>query len=233
MAQGTLFSTVIVEAVTVYLNDDRLLDDLGTNPALLLRKMTGYLKSGVARFNKPPEMLDYLAYTDAQFGDYRVTLENDLPAGSPLSTEKTGFELCNVTVCTVDKFGDPVFSPQPSATYDPETGDITFQSDVAAGTTLDVDFYTDGFFKNTLDDTQMRLLCLCIQIVWEFRFANNWLNRQPKVRDRDFSPVSEASTTRSDTERYREWNIRLNDELEAYAQNVFYKAVMPPSFRKL
>ena len=223
---GTAFSTVIAQATTIYLNDETLLDEFRTNPALYFRKMNLYLKSGIARFNRPPEMRDYLAYDDASFSNYQTKTVAIIPAGGSISTGIVGYELCNINIVGIDKFGDPMREPLTAFTYDAETGEIVFTDGVPADTVLDVDFYNDGAFKNELNDTQIRLLCLCMQLVWEFRFAGNWLNRQPKIRDKSFSPVSEASTTRADTERYKAWEKSLNDELEAYAQSETYRAVI-------
>ena len=146
--------------------------------------------------------------------------------GVKVYTGQIGFELCSIVVRNLDRYENPIETPYTHATYDPETGIVTFPEGIADGTVFDIDFYTDGQFELDLPPEMKRILGLCVQSVWENRFTSAWLPRAAKVSDRSFTPPNEANWTRAQEEKRRSLEATLNEELRLYEQNCAYRRIV-------
>ena len=221
------FSDILCNYVVgVDLDDIRWKGELESNPALFFRQKSLYVISGMARFNRPPQMAAYLTYTAPQYDDFYYTQGQEVSGDVVIETGKTGFELCSVGLTGVDKFGNPYYTPVKSE-YDGETGNVTVDIALDAGQIIQCDFYTDGTFNNPLSDRQKRILGLCVAYDWYSNFTNSWLNQQPKISDKSFSVKSENEWIRTTTERRRLIRQELDGELLSYEQSVAYMNAVP------
>lgn len=220
---GTSFIEVITDYALVEIDDERLIRDMNENPALFFRRMGLYMNIGIAYFNEPPEVRTRLIHTPPTYGDYLWTAVSSA-SETVVETGLVGFELMS---CQVNRRGEDniLTGPYTEAVYEPETGRVTFPPGLAAGTELQLDFYTDGRFDNELTGEEKRILGLCAALVWQERFSGNWLNMQPKIQDRSFSTGSESGHIRANTERLRERRAALDSEIRKYAQNRAYMEV--------
>lgn len=211
-------------AALVLIDDLRLQEQLATSPALFYRRMSLFVTSAMPLLSRPPELLTYLvngmqapAYDDATW----VSTEESTTQETVVSTGKTGYELCScVSVETLDD-GRVIQTPY-AITYNPETGEVTFPQQSAAGISYELDFYTDGTF-NDLTPTQIRLFALGIALVWDARFIGAWLERQPKINDSSFATVNEANWTEKESQAHRRQAQDFYDELKAYEQLCAYQ----------
>lgn len=231
----TSFSEIIVEYAMLEIDDIRLQENLQENPALFFRRMTAYLKNAIPYFSSPPQMHERLEYVSPVWDDY-VWEGVASATKTVVATEKTGYELMSVQIM---KHGpdDVVFAiPYSEATYDPDTGNVTFPPGVGDGEVFEMDFYTDGYFNVDLNNEEKRILGLCVSLVWYERFSTNWLNMQPKLQDQNFSLTNEGTHIRAVTERIKEVRSSLNGEIRKYEQNLAYartvlnKGEFPPFF---
>lgn len=225
---GTAWSSVITDDAMLIINDLRLSEELAENPALFFRKMSFYMKQAVPRFNRPPEIKNWLTYTEPVFADYSYTPDSDISEETTIDTGLLGYDFMSAGIITSDVYGNPVYTPISSgvASYDADTGVITLNpteiDPIESGCTLSFDFYTDGSFDNDLTAAQRRILALCIQYVWETSFVNDWLNRAPRAKDRSFDAGNVSSQTRANTERINAVKRTLDDEMTGYAQSCEY-----------
>ena len=233
---GTSWASVITDDTLLLINDLRLNNELAENPALFFRKMAFYMKSAIPRFNRPPEITGWLTYTEPTYNAMVYTVEDEQTADFTIASGLAGYELMSAGTMSEDVYGNPVYTPFSGATYDPETGDIaveaSFDAPVAAGTVLSFDFYTDGTFDHDLTDGQRRILALCLQYVWEQAFADEWLNRAPRAKDRSFDAGNVSSQTRANTERLNAIKRTLDDEMTGYAQSCEYIQAVSDSGRQ-
>lgn len=222
---GTSWASVITDNALLIINDLRLNRELAENPALFFRKMAFYMKDAIPRFHRPPEIRDWLIYTEPSYDSLTVSVDEKKTADFTLETTVPGYEIMSAGIMTEDVYGNPVYTPA-EAGYNAETGDITIHASadepVEAGTVFSFDFYTDGVFANDLTDAQKRILALCLQDAWEAAFSNEWLNRVPRAKDRSFDAGNVANQTRSNTERRAAIKRQLDDALAAYEQNCAY-----------
>lgn len=221
---GTTWSEIITDYAMVEIDDLRMRAELQDNPALFFRGMSLYIKNAIPYFNNPPEMQQWLKNTPPSFADYYWTAVAS-ESETVVQTGFPGYDLVSIQVISTDENGTATTTPYTGATYDSETGDVTFPADLVNGTQFQIDFYTDGRFDNELTGEEKRILGLCVDYVWNTRFSGNWLNMQPKIQDANFSVGSEANYTRSQTERMRQKRIALNDEIHKYAQNIAYREI--------
>lgn len=217
---GTAWAEVVSDYAMVEINDQRLEQDLACCPALFFRKMALYMKNAIPRFNQPASMAARLEYDPPVYGD--MVWVRDREGAYALPTGRVGHDLCSVRTRGADRCGNVVYTPVAGAVYHPETGEVDLP-EAPAGTEYELDFYTDGHFHQELTGEEKRLLGLCVQLVWEGRFAGDWLNRTPKVKDRSFDLPSEANQTRANTERLKALGRALNGELARFAQNQAYR----------
>ena len=220
---GTTWSEIITDYAMVEIDDLRMRTELQDNPALFFRGMSLYMKNAIPYFNNPPEMQGWLKNTPPSFADYYWTVPTDTAEETVVQTGQLGYELMSVQIISEEDNGVVGVTPYIGATYDSETGNVTFPAGLTEGTQFQMDFYTDGTFDNDLTEEEKRILGLCVDYVWNVRFSGNWLNMQPKVQDANFTVGSEANYTRAQTERMRQKRIALNDEIHKYAQNVAYR----------
>lgn len=220
---GTTWSEIITDYAMVEIDDLRMRAELQDNPALFFRGMSLYMKNAIPYFNNPPEMQQWMKNTPPSFADYNWTVPTDTAEETVVQTGQLGYELMSVQILSEEENGVVGVTPYIGATYDSETGNVTFPAGLTEGTQFQMDFYTDGTFDNDLTEEEKRILGLCVDYVWNTRFSGNWLNMQPKIQDANFSVGSEANYTRSQTERMRQKRIALNDEIHKYAQNVAYR----------
>lgn len=233
---GTSWASVITDDALLIINDLRLNEELAENPALFYRKMSLYMKHAVPRFNRPPEMKKWLTYTEPDFADASYTADAEKTENVIVQTGLTGYDLMCAGTVSADVYGNPVYAPFPGASYDAETGAITLpaseEAPIAAGTDFTFDLYKDGTFDNDLTDAQRRILALCIQYGWETAFANDWLNRAPRAKDRSFDAGNVSSQVRANTERINAVRRTLDDEMTGYAQSCAYMQAVPPGGRQ-
>lgn len=233
---GTSWASVITDDALLIINDLRLNDELAENPALFYRKMSFYMKHAIPRFNRPPEMKEWLTYTEPTYADAAYTATEDMTTTATVQTGLTGFDLMCAGIVTEDVYGNPVYTPFAGASYDSGTGDVTLaaseENPIAAGTAFSFDLYTDGTFDNDLTDAQRRILALCIQYGWETAFVNDWLNRAPRAKDRSFDAGNVSSQVRANTERANAVRRTLDDEMTGYAQSCAYMQAVPGSGRQ-
>lgn len=223
---GTPWTEVICNYAMPVMDDVRLTDQMGENPALFFRRMALYMDLAVPMVSRPPELDSYLNYelVKPQYDDYLWTSGGE----TTVDTGKTGFELFSCSLREVDESGVVTSTPVDGVTYDPETGEVTFPADVPAGMTYNIDFYTDGSFYYDLTEAQKRLLGLAVGVVWDERFSRNWLAIGMKIKDSSFDTVNESNYMREVQNRLFMNRHLLNDELRKYEQDVAYKNTVTP-----
>lgn len=225
---ATTFSDIITLALaSKVINDLRWEQDYRSNAALFLRQKSQAMKLAVTKFNRPPQMRDYLMYTEPAFDDYEYIAESKIESGITVSTGKTGYELCNVGILTINQYNDAEYIPVFGSLYDAETGDVTIGGDYSEGTQFQFDFYTDGEFVNELNSEIQEILCLCLAMVWEMGFSGEWLNRTPILQDKTFKRAStESAWTEAQEHKRKALETALNDRLMKYEQNAQYRKVV-------
>ena len=228
---GTTWAEIICNYAMPVIDDVRLSDQMGENPALFFRRMALYMDLAIPMVSRPPELDTYLNY-ELQKPDYADTLwvstEESLSGPTVLNTGITGYELFSCSLRETDESGVITSTPVAGVTYDPETGGVTFPQQTAVGLEYNVDFYNDGSFYYDLTDAQKRILGLSVAIVWDERFSRNWLNITQKIHDGSFSTVNESNYMREAQNRLFMNRHLLNDELRKYEQDVAYKNTLPP-----
>ena len=225
---STLFSDVLTGYAMQFIDDVRWQEQLSLNPAQFFRAKSQTLISAIPRFNRPPNMQEYLKYEAPSYADaIHAVLDTDtFPL--TITTTATGFDLCNVGYVTTDSVGGATYTPITGFTYDAETGEVVIQDELPVGTEIDIDFYTDGYFVNDLDDTQKRLLGLCVAYDWYYRFENAFLNVLNPITDKTFTPRSAtAEDKRANTGRYAEIMRQLSSEMLAYEQRLYALKYIP------
>lgn len=225
----TTFIDVICNHAMVEIADIRLQKEMETSPARFFRKMSFYMLNAIPRFNRPPEAREWLKFTAPTYDEMEYSVPEDYNADEPLQIESeiAGYEIVSVIQITPDGYGSYDFTPIANAAYDPETGSITIPSNkVSPSNNLSIDFYTDGYFERELGYDMKDILGLLIQYVWEFRFANDFLLQQPKIKDKSFDVGNEANHMRASTERMRMLSERINQRLKSFEQNVYYRNIV-------
>lgn len=213
----------ICSAAMVWIDDLRLTEELSISPALYYRRMALFVSSAIPMLNKPPELLDYLLSEreDPAFGEfYWTSTEESTEAETAVDTGLTGFDLCSCVSVEILDDGRVLQTPA-AVEYDAETGIVTFPQQSAAGVNYQLDFYKDGSFAD-LSDSQMRLFALAVALVWEERFYETWLNRQPKINDSSFTTVNEANYTEKTSQALSRSRLAFNDALRDYEQVCAY-----------
>lgn len=225
---NTTFMDVITNHAMVEISDIRMQREMEINPARFFRKMSFYLLNAIPRFNRPPEAREWLKFTAPVYDDFDYTVPEGYDGDDPLliETGMTGYELVSAVKISPDGYGGYEFIPIRNLEYNSSTGEISIAEGVALGDNIAIDFYTDGYFDRELDYTVLRILGLLVQVVWENRFANDFLIQQPKIKDRSFDVGNEANYMRATSERMRYLNEQVNQELKRFEQNAAYSAVV-------
>lgn len=228
---GTPWTEIICNYAMPVMDDVRLIDQMGENPALFFRRMALYMDLAIPMVSRPPELDSYLNYELVKpvYDDmiWRSTSES-LEGETTVETTMTGYDLFSCSLREVDESGVVTSTPVSGVTYDPETGTVVFPKQEAVGLEYNVDFYTDGSFFYDLTEAQKRLLGLAVGVVWDERFSRNWLNLTMKVKDASFDTVNESNYMREVQNRLFMNRHLLNDELRKYEQDVAYKNTVTP-----
>lgn len=236
---ATMWSEIIMNYGNLFVDDVRNQESYNTNPAAFLNESAYYLVASIPRFNKPAEIQSYLGtQSPYQFGEYiwvvptpvnPVEGETTTTTPTVVNTMLPGYSLCSVVIRATDQFGNPVDTSYLYASYDAQTGEVTFPAGLVFGTEFVIDLYLDGYFINPVSQEMKRILGLCFQEAWENRFTGNWLARAAKPTDRSFSPPNEANWTRAQEEKRRSLTASLNEELNRYEQNCAYRGTVGAS----
>lgn len=228
---GTPWTEIICNFAMPVMDDVRLIDQMGENPALFFRRMALYMDLAIPMVSRPPELDSYLNYELVKpvYDDmiWRSTSES-LEGETTVETTMTGYDLFSCSLREVDESGVVTSTPVSGVTYDPETGTVVFPQQETVGLEYNVDFYTDGSFYYDLTETQKRLLGLAVGVVWDERFSRNWLNITMKVKDASFDTVNESNYMREVQNRLFMNRHLLNDELRKYEQDIAYKNTVTP-----
>ena len=228
---GTPWTEIFCNYAMPVMDDVRLIDQMGENPALFFRRMALYMDLAIPMVSRPPELDSYLNYELVKpvYDDmiWRSTSES-LEGETTVETSMIGYELFSCSLREVDESGVVTSTPVSGVTYDPETGTVVFPKQETVGLEYNVDFYTDGSFFYDLTEAQKRLLGLAVGVVWDERFSRNWLNITMKVKDASFDTVNESNYMREVQNRLFMNRHLLNDELRKYEQDVAYKNTVTP-----
>lgn len=221
---GTTFEQIECAAMTYIKNDLSLDWDLKNRLPVFYRRMWNYMQAAIPLFNKPPIMLTRLhAYTEPQYSDVLMAVSEVSESGTvTIETGITEMDICSAGIVTEDEFGNPQYLPLTVDSYDAETGTVVISGTISVGDEVDIDFYKSGKFAAELNPTECDILAFCIYDVWEHRFDNNALERASKIRDANFTTISEASQTNAGTDRQREVDSQLFDKLRMYEQTAVY-----------
>lgn len=221
---GTTFEQLECQAMTYIKNDLSLDWDLKNRLPVFYRRMWNYMQAAIPLFNKPPVMMTRLRrMTEPEYSDVLFTV-SEVSEDSTVTIETgiTEMDLCSAGIVTEDEFGNPQYLPLTVDSYDAETGTVIISGAIAQGDEVDIDFYKSGSFDIELNATECDILAFCIYDVWEHRFDNNALERASKIRDANFTTISEASQTNAGTDRQREVDSQLFDKLRMYEQTAAY-----------
>ena len=225
----TQWAEIICNHAMVQIDDERLTEQLGYSPALFFRRMSEYVVNAIPMLNRPPELQKRLlsdmvapSYADAMWTSDDASLSSE----TVVQTGATDFDICSVCVRTVGRGGVVSLESYPGAEYDSTTGAVTFPVQTEAGVQYQIDFYSDGSFFD-LTPTIKRLFGLAIAVVWDERFARNWLNNQMKIKDSSFETVNESNYMATTESRMIQNRQALNDELRKYEQDIAYLRAVP------
>ena len=220
---GTSYAEIINDYAMMQIDDIRLREDIAISPARFLRKMALYMKNAIPRFTKPAEAQGWLEHDEPEYDDMTVLAEGE-EEPRVIETGKQGYGIACCVYTRDDGYGGMETVPLRSE-YDSETGNVTVYG-AENGAVIEIDFYKDGEFKNDLDDRAKRILGLCVQYEWERRFLNAFLIQQPKIHDKSFDVGSESNMMRVGNERLRMLHDHLEQEMNAYEQDIYYKNVV-------
>lgn len=231
---STTWIDIITNSAMVFIEDVRMQDDLALSPARFFRKMSLYVKTALPLLNRPPELQTWLTVGMAEpafaYSEWTATAESTTQE-TEVITGMTGYGLFSCVTRAYDSQGNVTLTPYTDASYDAETGVVTFPAQPSVGIEYEMDFYTDGTFPNELSDRVRRLLGRAIAVVWDDRFQRNWLNNQMKIHDQSFSTANEGNYMDKATGRMeRNWDL-LNQELWKYEQDVAYNKIVPSTLR--
>lgn len=220
---GTTFEEIECQAMTYIKNDLSLDWDMKNRLPVFYRRMWNYMVAALPLFNKPPIMLARLhSYTAPEYSDMLFEVKDEPDGPITVATSITGMDICSAGIVTADEFGNPTYMPLTVDSYDAETGNVVISGQISLGDEIDIDFYKSGFLATDLNPTEIDILAFCIYDVWEHRFDNNALERASKIRDANFTTISEASQTNAGTDRQKAVDSQLFDKLRMYELNAAY-----------
>ncbi len=226
---GTTFEQIECQAMTYIKNDLSLDWDMKYRLPVFYRRMWNYMQAAKPLFNRPPQMITRLkGYTEPQYCDVLFPVKEISEDGTVTAdTGITGMDICSAGVVSEDDLGNPSYVPLILNSYNAETGEVVVSGNVGYGDEIDIDFYKSGALEAELTDPEKDILAFCVYAVYEKRFDNNILERQSKVRDANFTTISEASQTAAGTSRQTAVDSQLFDKLRKYEQDaVYYKTVL-------
>lgn len=227
---------VITEYCSLYVDDIRLSDLAGSDAPLYARRMYGYLKPAISLFTIPTEMQEHLLgtiqnpkFVEPKFDSTLYTVANDENTSFEISLgdEYKGYEMCACRIRSVDNTGEIILTPI-QVEYNAETAVVTINATIynpiESGTVLDFDFYTDGYFVETLTPSIMNILGMCFQVIWLQGFTTEWLSMVTKVEDNSFYEQNRANNKRADAEKLRLAKQQLAGAMRRYEQNLYKKS---------
>ena len=111
---GTPWTEIICNYAMPVMDDVRLNDQMGENPALFFRRMALYMDLAIPMVSRPPELDSYLNYelTKPEYDDFiwRSTSES-LEGETTVETSMTGYELFSCSLREVDDSGVVTSTP--------------------------------------------------------------------------------------------------------------------------
>lgn len=237
-------ATPVLKVITEYCSimiEDINLDALASeNMPLYARRMWAYLQAAIPNFTTPSGVIPYLLGTpdspklvEPVYGSFQYITAEDLTEDKVIALGESGkgHELFCCRIETIGNFDRVIMVPTNLAKYDSENGTVTLtasaDSPIPKGTIFDMDFYTDGYFKEDLSAEIMRILGLCFQVIWQTRFNNDWLSNVSKVEDRSFSEQNRANKEKVDTERLEKYKSDLNSAMRAFERNLAIRKHIP------
>ena len=215
----------IISNAMVIIDDVRLTQQLRLNPALFYRRMNGYVNLAMPLLSSPPELYSYISsgYVPSQYADATwISTEASTEQTTEVATGFTGYDLCSVSAVSPD--GKETV-PYTEATYDAETGVVTFPIQAEDGLAYEIDLYKDGTFPE-LSPQIMRIFALAVALMWNERLNNVWLNIQPKINDSAFKTLNESNYIDKMSARGKTLRLELTDELKKFEQIVMYERVI-------
>lgn len=231
---------VITEYCSIYVDDINLQSLAEEDTPLYARRIWGYFRPAINLFNLPARMPLYLLgmpenpkITEPIYGSTQYTVDEDKtePFTLELDENGKGYELFCCRIRTFDDFGNVEMLPTNVASYDSETGVVTFtasvENPIQKGTIFDMDFYTDGYFAETLSPEIMNILGMCFQVVWQTRFINDWLSNVSKVEDKSFYEQNRANKIKADNERFNLLQKNLAQAMRRFEQNLAQRKMFP------
>ena len=222
---GTKWSEIISEHAMVDINDVRLIERAQMNPARFYREMALYMKNGIPVFNRPPEIKQWLELDmiAPAWGDevWSSTIESTMEE-TAVETGMTGYDVFSCVRVEWLENGEAIETPYRGASYDAETGIVTFEAQDAAGVEYSLEFYRDGEFAHELTATQKRILGLCVASAWDERFFRDWLADVAKAHDRSFEAPNEPQYIEKSVKKKAANRSLLNEELRKYEQDCVY-----------
>ena len=228
---ATAWSTVITAAMQV-IDDERWIEQLAVNPAQFFRAKSETLKYAMPLMNRPPELRTYIEneLVEPEYADGAwISTDESLEGDTEVDTGFTGYQLMS---CVIRVDGGMEVIPYPDASYDAETGIITFPQQPQAGVEYEYDLYTDGEMAD-LSATQLRLFGLAMAVVWDEHFERNFLDITPKINDTSFKTVNEANYIEKGNHRLQANRQSFNDELRKYEQDCAYITVLRGGSRRI
>ena len=226
MAETTGWSEIITRAAGVLIDDIRWTKDAANVPARFFSAKSDFVRAALPRLNRPPNLLTYLeaGMTEPVYDEYVwISTEESKAGPTQVDTGKIGYQLCTVALRAANGQSETAY---PEASYDSETGIVTFPEQLREGLEYTCDFYTDGTFPK-LTISQEQLFALAVAVVWDTRFERNFLNLQAKIHDSAFNTVNEANYAEKINQRLMRNEQLLRDKLNKYEQDCAYAARFP------
>lgn len=222
----------IYAAAMIPIDDIRLQEQMAISPALFYRRMSLFLTAAMPLLSRPPELAAYLreSMEEPEYDEYEwVSTAGSTLADTTVATERIGYEICSCIIVETLDDGRVIQTPY-EVDYNAETGEVVFPIQESEGIAYQLDFYTDGSFAD-LSSAQLRLFGQAIAYVWDERFVQTWLNRQPKINDSSFTTVNEANWTEKVSQAHRRIAQDFYEELKAYEQLCVYQSVVAARHR--
>ena len=221
---ATTWSEIITNAMQV-IDDIRWQEQLEAVPAQFYASKCDTVRFAIPLLHRPPELLTYLesdivepSWLPGEWTSTAESLEGETQVD-------TGFIGGQIFDCAIRSADGMEITPYTGATYDAETGIITFPQQTEEGIEYQWDVFVDGTFP-TLTKTQMRLFALAVAVVWDERFERNFLDLTMKIKDSSFSTVNEANYMEKSNRRLTQNRQNFEDELRAYEQTCAYATVL-------
>ena len=90
---STLFSDVLTQYAMQFIDDVRWQEQLALNPAQFFRAKSQTLISAIPRFNRPPNIQSFFAYSKPSWDDYTHEVAEGEAFPLTVATDKKDFDL--------------------------------------------------------------------------------------------------------------------------------------------